>query len=313
VEKMIANSLAASAAKPPMREYKPRPERTIFMYTHSQPCHRARSEPAQKDRGADHAAPPTSLTADRAECADGQREDYRVHVVYNDAGCYQKAKIAHLKKWIIRVSEECFEDYCPLLCKGIAKFLELDLLRYGSGEFSGKRGFGVVRQPAAILSFIESEIQPANLRCSAAHINCRRSLPGENGLRGWRSRVHFQPRLINDDRNKELRRMEAILKPLEAGAIDYIGELTPVVECPPRNVRSMSTGGRISVNDIAARLSIGRATVYAQCGIPSPPAHPAHPKTATADSEAKISEFFPCTDRYQSVYLLSFTLLAGAA
>jgi excisionase family DNA binding protein len=57
--------------------------------------------------------------------------------------------------------------------------------------------------------------------------------------------------------------MEAILKPLEAGAIDYIGELRPVVEFPPRKVRSMSTGGRISVNDIAARLSIGRATVYA--------------------------------------------------
>ena len=81
----------------------------------------------------------------------------------------QARQIAHLKFWISRVSEERSDDYCEFLCRGIAKFIELDLLRYdrAPGSFSGNRGFGVVCQSAAARSFIESEILPANLDVAA--------------------------------------------------------------------------------------------------------------------------------------------------
>jgi len=66
----------------------------------------------------------------------------------------QVTQIAHLKMWVSRVSEERSEDHCEFLCRGIAKFIELDLLRYdrAPGSFSGNRGFGVVCQSAAARS-----------------------------------------------------------------------------------------------------------------------------------------------------------------
>jgi hypothetical protein len=170
--KMIANSLAAPAAKPLRREYKTdRLGRIRFMeYTiELQPVTGGLSLANETHIETQMMpASPNNLTVDRADF-DEQPGDSGVHVVYDVAGSDQESKIAHLQEWIIRVSEGRSEQYCYFLCKGMEKFIELDLLRYGrmSGSFTGNRGFGVVSQSVDVLRFIHREITPANLDVAA--------------------------------------------------------------------------------------------------------------------------------------------------
>lgn len=77
----------------------------------------------------------------------------------------QTRQIAHLQRWARRVSTEGTQAYCEVLGKGVMKFIELDLLRYGRrrGSLSGIRGFGVVSRSSAVHRFIRSEILPSDL------------------------------------------------------------------------------------------------------------------------------------------------------
>ena len=88
-------------------------------------------------------------------------------IVFNESN--QAKQIAHFQMWVKRVSEERVEYYYELLCRGFTKFIELDLLRYGRkpGSFTGKRGFGFVRQSSAARSFVESEIMPTDVDAAA--------------------------------------------------------------------------------------------------------------------------------------------------
>jgi hypothetical protein len=70
----------------------------------------------------------------------------------------QTAEIARFRDWVERISSRKPKD---LLSIGIAKLLELDLLRYGllREAPSASAGFGVVRQSAVIDDFIQNQIQ----------------------------------------------------------------------------------------------------------------------------------------------------------
>lgn len=86
-----------------------------------------------------------------------------------DESIDQGREIIRLSNWVELASRLEPHD---LLFPGIAKLVELDLLRYGSlpGDFKAQRGFGVVRQSAAALTYINREVLPTDLNMAAVLI-----------------------------------------------------------------------------------------------------------------------------------------------
>jgi hypothetical protein len=67
----------------------------------------------------------------------------------------QSVQIARLKDWLKRVSVRPSQD---VLCRGIQKLIELDILNYG--YFRRRRGFAVIRQSRELQDFIDRSLRP---------------------------------------------------------------------------------------------------------------------------------------------------------